>query len=441
MTEHIKIGDITPRIHYEANGSQTEFTYPIFIFENDNLKVYLGETLQTTGYSVSGAGNSNGGSVTFDTAPANEVFVTIERSLTIIRQSDFQAGGAFRASVINDELDFQTAALQEVAENQNRSIYLPPMDASADLKLPLASARANRALAFDADGDVTAGPLVTNVTYAEEYATNAATSATAAALSESNSGTSEDNASASATAAANSVSSVELPDPATANTYIKRNAENTAYVTKTATEVATDVISQFETAITDDDSKAPTSGAVVDYVAENAVDGALTLLATQTASNSSYIDFTSIPSGYSKYILDFHQVETALSTVDYMLMRFFDNGVLDTTTDNYGYNIWYCASTTIGIEDDRFSDYIKIGTLWYNGYPHGHNSGSIQFSNINAGAVAPVCWWTLAPHGGDPYSHIGQGLNRKTPTNIDGIRLYLAASNIVTGTFKLYGVS
>lgn len=426
MTEHIKIGDITPRIHYEANGSQTEFTYPFPIFENDNLKVYLGETLQTTGYSVSGAGNSNGGSVTFDTAPANEVFVTIERSLTIIRQSDFQAGGAFRASVINDELDFQTAALQEVATNQNRSIYLPPMDASADLKLPVASSRANRALAFDADGDVIAGPLVDNVIYAEEYATNAAASATAAALSETNAGTSEDNAATSATNAATSASAVELPDPAVASTYIKRNAGNTAYEAKTPTEVAADVASNF----------------AANSINSDAIDGGgggvWTLLETIVANDTTYIDFTTIDDSYSSYILVFSKIKTTTTTRE-LRLRFFDNNVLDTGTSNYAYNLWRTYSTSLNINHDSSESYIQlIQYLYYDGTA----SGSIELRHLNQSGEQPqINSSSVAQQAGTLAQQRCAGASMAYGiTKMDGIRLYMDTGVMASGTFKLYGI-
>ena len=122
MAEHIKIGDLTPRKQYTADGLQTLFTYPFPIFKEDDLEVFLDGTLLNDGYSVTGAGDDLGGDVEFDTAPAANASVTLRRRLTVARNSDFQESGAFRAKVVNDELDFLTAALQQVADDLRRAV-------------------------------------------------------------------------------------------------------------------------------------------------------------------------------------------------------------------------------------------------------------------------------------------------------------------------------
>jgi hypothetical protein len=65
MTEHLQIGDVSPRIQYVGNGSVTAFTYPFPIFESADLLVYLDDALQADGYDVFGAGATAGGSVDF----------------------------------------------------------------------------------------------------------------------------------------------------------------------------------------------------------------------------------------------------------------------------------------------------------------------------------------------------------------------------------------
>lgn len=128
---HITIGDVSPRIQYTGDGTQTAFPFPFPIFAPENLTVYLDDAQATTGYTVTGAGNSAGGTVTFDTAPANGVRVTLIRSLSIQRVTDFQQGGAFRAKVVNDEMDYLTAALQQLQEALRRAPMLGPATAAA----------------------------------------------------------------------------------------------------------------------------------------------------------------------------------------------------------------------------------------------------------------------------------------------------------------------
>lgn len=155
MSDHIQIGDISPRVQHIGDGTQTVFTYPFPIFKDDDLEVYVDGSVSTltTDYSVNGAGVSSGGEVTFVSAPADQSAVTLVRRLTVQRTSDFQASGEFRAKVINDELDFQTASLQQIEDDLSRAIRLKRDDAAATLELPLAVDRANKVIGFDADGN------------------------------------------------------------------------------------------------------------------------------------------------------------------------------------------------------------------------------------------------------------------------------------------------
>ncbi|MCW5773741.1 MAG: hypothetical protein KIT16_19015, partial [Rhodospirillaceae bacterium] len=152
MTDHIVIGDIRPRIQYTADGVQTNFTYPFPIFAAEDLKVYLGDALQADGYTISGAGQSAGGMASFAVAPAAGTKVTLLRALAIARTSDFQEGGAFRAKTINDELDRQTAFVQEVGERIERALVAGPTESVTPLVLPPPASRANALLGFDASG-------------------------------------------------------------------------------------------------------------------------------------------------------------------------------------------------------------------------------------------------------------------------------------------------
>jgi len=127
MTDtHIKINAVTPRVQYTGNGSTTVFPYEFAIFDETDMVVYLGDEVQESGYSVSGAGQTDGGNVTFDTAPEDGVKITLLRSIPIERVTDFQEGGTFRPKNLNDEFDRQTAFLQQVQETLDRSVKVGP---------------------------------------------------------------------------------------------------------------------------------------------------------------------------------------------------------------------------------------------------------------------------------------------------------------------------
>ena len=153
MTEHIIIGDISPRIQYVGDGVQTVFTYPFPIFADADMTVFLDDAETPSGFTVNGAGNSSGGDVTFDTAPAVGVRVTLLRNLSIARTSDFQEGGAFRAQTINDELDRIVAYVQQIADDAGRAVILAPTDPTASLTLPSKDVRSGKYLTFDSNGD------------------------------------------------------------------------------------------------------------------------------------------------------------------------------------------------------------------------------------------------------------------------------------------------
>jgi len=184
MAEHIQVGDISPRAQYSGDGTRTAFPYPFPIFADDDIEVYEDTSLKTLtiDYTVSDAGQSSGGEVTFGTAPAASAIVTLRRNVTIERTSDFQQSGEFRAKVINDELDRMTAEIQQVDEIVSRSLRLKAFDADGDMELPDRATRANQVLGFDVNGDPVAS--TTSLANFESSAADAAISAAAALVSE-----------------------------------------------------------------------------------------------------------------------------------------------------------------------------------------------------------------------------------------------------------------
>lgn len=153
MAEHITIGDIAPRVQYVADGVLTAFTFPFPIFEEADLEIRLDGAVLVGGAAIAGAGASEGGTVTFAEPPAAGTRVTLRRRLRIARATDFQDNGVLRARALNDELDYQVAALQQVADDVGGALRLDPADAGS-LVLPLRAARANRVLGFDGAGDI-----------------------------------------------------------------------------------------------------------------------------------------------------------------------------------------------------------------------------------------------------------------------------------------------
>jgi hypothetical protein len=164
MAEHIVIGDVAPRVQYVASGAQVAFTYPFPIFKPSDIEVFLDGLRQVSGFTVTGAGQSAGGTVTFATAPPAGAVVTLRRRLALQRVSDFQENGELRARVLNDELDYQVAALQQVADDLGRALQYDPTDVGATPVLPSRAARASRLLGFDAGGGLQLYPAEAGTT-------------------------------------------------------------------------------------------------------------------------------------------------------------------------------------------------------------------------------------------------------------------------------------
>lgn len=119
--------DRTPRVQYVAATSQTDFPYPFAIFSDVDLVVDVGGVTKTlaTDYTVSGAGDDTGGTITFLSAPGNGAIVTIYRDIAIARTTDFPFGGPMRAAAFNDELDRVTLILQQLEAKIGRSLRFP----------------------------------------------------------------------------------------------------------------------------------------------------------------------------------------------------------------------------------------------------------------------------------------------------------------------------
>ncbi len=177
MPEHIKIPDIVPIVRYVADGVDTGFSYPFPIFASEDLAVYLDGAKQASGYTITGAGQTTGGDVTFGTAPANGVVITLARELPIERVTDYLEGGNFSAASINTELDYMIASLQQVNRENDLMLRYGDHETPAAVVLPDRNIRSNKALGFDGNGDPIAVSLEGSMA-APDYTPNGTGAAT-----------------------------------------------------------------------------------------------------------------------------------------------------------------------------------------------------------------------------------------------------------------------
>lgn len=165
-TVHIQIDSTTPRVNYAATSGQTSFEVPFTFFDDEDLQVYQNDTLLTltTHYTVSGAGDTGGGTLTLVTGATLDDSIVIIRSITIARVTDLPSSGAFVPDDANTEFDRIVAMMQQIENSIQRTLRLNDSDTTANVNIPAAADRASKFLAFDSDGDPIVSAGTTEVT-------------------------------------------------------------------------------------------------------------------------------------------------------------------------------------------------------------------------------------------------------------------------------------
>ena len=314
------ISSTTVKNSYSGDSSTTTFTYTFKIFQDSDIQVIIRsstgtETTKTitTHYTVTGAGNSGGGSVIFTggNIPTTGQTVVLRRNIPQTQAIDYIANDPFPAESHEEGLDRATMAIQQLQEEVTRSIKLSRTNTMTSTEFTVAAAdRANKILAFDANGEIAvtqelgtfrgnwatatsyngrdivkdtstnnifivdtahtssgSQPLTTNANSAFYElivdAASATTSATAAAASASAASTSASNASSSAstatTQATNAASSASsASSSASTATTQATNASNSATSAAASAASAATILDNFDDIYLGAKSSAPT---------------------------------------------------------------------------------------------------------------------------------------------------------------------------------------
>ena len=178
------------RISYNGNGVTTVFSFPYRFLANGDLVVVSVdaagvETVKTltTDYTITGAGDDAGGSVTMLVAPASGTRLIIYRDTEVVQEVDYISGDPFPAETHERALDRLTMIAQEIAPNLARAITLPVGDASGlNESLPAAANRLDRFIVFDAATGATEVSTVTQTQVASAVAAAYAAGSTADAI-------------------------------------------------------------------------------------------------------------------------------------------------------------------------------------------------------------------------------------------------------------------
>ena len=149
---------------HNGNGSTTTFAYSFKIFADTDLVVIIRsstgtETTKTltTHYTVAGAGDASGGSITFTSGntPASGETVVIRRNVPQTQVIDYIANDPFPAETHEEGLDRNTMIAQQVSEATERSIKLSRTNTMTSTEFTVgATDRANKVLSFDSSGEL-----------------------------------------------------------------------------------------------------------------------------------------------------------------------------------------------------------------------------------------------------------------------------------------------
>lgn len=158
------------KITYTGSGTTGPFTYNFKIFEDTDLEVTkytiadgTSETLAlTTDYTVTGAGEEAGGTLTLVATLSSSYKLIIRRVLPITQEIDYIANDPFPAASHEEALDRSTMINQQQQEQLDRAV-LVPVGTTTDPEDLLAQIEANAATA--AAAAVTAQAAVGSTIY------------------------------------------------------------------------------------------------------------------------------------------------------------------------------------------------------------------------------------------------------------------------------------
>ncbi len=129
----MSIASQTSRVDYVGNGNVDEYDYPFFIFEDSDLLVSVrdDDDIETTlvldtDYTVDGAGDDNGGSITLTAGNLDSGNVlTIRRVRPLEQNTDIRNQGEFFPETHEDTFDHLVMIDQQQQDQIDRSIRLP----------------------------------------------------------------------------------------------------------------------------------------------------------------------------------------------------------------------------------------------------------------------------------------------------------------------------
>ncbi|QPZ53364.1 putative tail fiber [Pelagibacter phage HTVC024P] len=158
------ISSTTVKNSYSGNGTLNTFNYTFKIFADADIQVIIRdasatETVKTltTHYTVTGAGNANGGTIVFTAGniPTATETVVLRRALPQTQSIDYIANDSFPAESHEEGLDRSMMAIQQLQEEVDRSIKLSRTNTMNTTEFAIGSSdRAGKIFGFDSNGEL-----------------------------------------------------------------------------------------------------------------------------------------------------------------------------------------------------------------------------------------------------------------------------------------------
>ncbi len=192
------VSTTTAVVSQAGNGVTTAVTIPYYFLANSHLVVILKvdatgvETTKTitTHYTVTGAGNPVGGTVTMLTAPATGETLIVKRVVPQTQASRYLNDDTYDVTNIEADFDKMVMLVQDLQRKIDLCIQFPSTE-TITTTLESNVDRADTLLGFDSDGDISlsttdaasAAAAAASASAAASSASGASTSAAAAAVS------------------------------------------------------------------------------------------------------------------------------------------------------------------------------------------------------------------------------------------------------------------
>lgn len=114
------------RINYTGDGIATAYNMTdILVYDTAHVRVFLDDVLTPSGWVFTGEADPNGGVVTFDTAPAAGVAITLLREVPQNQLADYVAYDRFPSETHERQLDLAAMGRQQLQDLDTRSLAFP----------------------------------------------------------------------------------------------------------------------------------------------------------------------------------------------------------------------------------------------------------------------------------------------------------------------------